>query len=136
MGSVSHSQTINADPDAVWAYVGDFNGLPRWHPDVKSSTLEENGTTRRLLLHNGAEVVEQVVEIDSTTRRCRYRIIGGPLPIARHEAVMAIRAGDPGAAVDWRCEFVSDGPPDSELVPVFQQIFRTGLTQLKSMLET
>jgi hypothetical protein len=136
MGAASHSQTINAGPDTVWAYLGDFNGLPRWHPDVKNSTLENNGMLRRLALHNGAEIIERLVEIDPAARRCRYSIVGGPLPIKRHEAVIEIRPNGRASIVDWRCEFESGGPPDAELVPIFQQIFRTGLTGLKSILET
>jgi hypothetical protein len=135
MGTASHSQTINAGVDAIWAYLGDFNGLPRWHPDVKSSTLEDNGTVRRLALHNGAEVIERLLELDPAARRCRYSIIGGPLPVARHEAVIHIRPNGHGSMVDWRCEFETGGPPESELVPIFQHIFQTGLTRLKSILE-
>jgi len=135
MGAALHSETINADAEAVWSYLGDFNGLARWHPDVKSSMLEDGGRTRRLTLHNGAEIIEQLIEIDPLVRRCRYSITASPLPVARHEAAIAVQPNGAGSIVDWRCDFESAGPPDSELVPLFQQIFRTGLAHLKTMLE-
>jgi hypothetical protein len=136
MGTASHSQTISADADRVWAYLGDFNGLSRWHPDVKTSALEDGGQVRRLALHNGAEIVERLIALDPAARICRYSIIGGPLPIKRHEAAIEIRSANGASVVDWRCDFESAGPPDSELIPVFRQIFQTGLTNLKSILET
>ena len=135
MGTASHSQPIGANVDAIWTYLGDFNGLPRWHPDVKSSTLGDGDKIRRLSLHNGAEVVERLIAHDSAARMYRYSIIGGPRPLKRHEATIEVRRHNGGAVVDWRCDFESAGPPESELIPIFQQIFETGLANLKILVE-
>ena len=57
---VTESVTINAEPAKVWAKVGDFNGMPGWHPAVAESKASDGnnvGSRRTLTLKGGGEVV-------------------------------------------------------------------------------
>jgi hypothetical protein len=135
MGTASHSIDIAADPAAVWDYVGDFNGLHRWHPGVVKSTLEEGGKVRRLKLRNGSVNLERLLDHDDARRVSRYSITESALPLRRHAATIAVLGNERGCTVNWACEFESKGPPDAELEAIFRQIFAVGLANLKSLLE-
>jgi carbon monoxide dehydrogenase subunit G len=135
MGTASHSIEIAADPAAVWDYVGDFNGLHRWHPGVLESALEEGGKVRRLKLKNGSTNLERLLEHDDARRITRYSITASALPLRRHAATIAVLGNERGSMVNWACEFESKGPPDAELEALFRQIFSVGLASLKEKLE-
>jgi Polyketide cyclase / dehydrase and lipid transport len=135
MGHASHSIAINAEPAAVWTYVGDFNGLARWHPAIAASRLEDGGQVRRLALRDGGEFVERLLGHDDAQRSCSYSITESPLPVKRHAATIRVNATGKISTVDWRCEFESAGPPDADITTIFMQIFETGLGNLKTLLE-
>ena len=120
----------------VWKAIAPFDSIGRWHSDVVSCTLEDGGKFRRLTTRSGVQIFERLVRVDPEARVLAYSIIESPLPIRKHEATMTVRPEGNRSIVDWRCEFESAGPPDQELVPIFQQIFQTGLTSLKSHMET
>jgi mxaD protein len=54
--------TIKAPAAKVWALVGDFNGMPKWHPAVKESKIEEKdgSTFRTLTLQDGGTILERL----------------------------------------------------------------------------
>ena len=135
MGHASHSIAINAEPAAVWNYVGDFNGLARWHPAIAASELEDGGQVRRLTLRGGGEIVERLLAHDNAQRSCSYSITAGPLPVKRHAATILVDGTGNTSTVDWRCEFESAGPPDADVTAIFMQIFETGLGNLKTLVE-
>lgn len=70
----------------VWEIVGNFNGLPDWHPWVTGSVLEPaaGGVGRRVTIDGGKagprELTERLVSFDSTAREYAYTIIAGPAP--------------------------------------------------------
>ena len=40
MAKVYRSAVIDAPAEVVWAYVRDFNALPKWHPAIATSEIE------------------------------------------------------------------------------------------------
>ena len=72
--------------EAVWSVVGNFNGLPDWHPWVKESVLEPaaGGVGRRVTIDGGAagkrELTERLASYDGSRREYAYTIVGGPTP--------------------------------------------------------
>lgn len=135
MGDASLVINIEADAASIWDLVGDFNGMPRWHPGVAESVLEDGGRIRRLRLAHGAVVVERLMQHDADKRICTYSMAEGPLPIRAHSATIHVAGSGSRSTVSWVCEFESAGPPDAEIAPIFRQIFEAGLTNLKALLE-
>jgi polyketide cyclase/dehydrase/lipid transport protein len=80
------SVELGSPAEKVWNVVGNFNGLPAWHPWVESSILEPaaGGVGRRVTNVGGAagrrELTERLVFFDSSTREYAYTIIAGPAP--------------------------------------------------------
>lgn len=90
---------LAAPADAVWALVGDFHGTPRINPDVVRSTSRRGGRVRRLVLRDGTEFVERLVERDDAARRLAYEIIGSAnvkLPFEHYDGVYRVVEDEAG----------------------------------------
>ena len=135
MGTASLLMDFKADAATVWAVIGDFNGLHKWHPGVADSRVEDGGRLRHLTLRDGGFVVERLMQLDPARRLCTYGIIEGRLPIRAHSATLQVVDNGHGSRVSWACEFESAGPPDAELTKIFRQIFEAGLNNLQAVLE-
>ena len=84
------SVDLGSSADAVWSIVGNFNGLPDWHPWVRSSVLAPaaGGLGRRVTIDGGRaghrELTERLVSFDSAGREYAYTIIDGPIPFTEY----------------------------------------------------
>ncbi len=125
MGRAEVEVDIDRPADSVWQVVRDFGGLARWMPGIDSCTVD--GDTRTLSVM-GTEVVERHLGTDDTERRTRYSIVGGGIPVTRHEATVSVADRGPDAChVSWAFE-VEPEP----LVPLLTQSYQAALQALAS----
>ena len=67
MARVFVSSVINAPTDQVWDRIRDFNGLPKWHPRIRDSRIEDAlpsdkvGCIRNFNLQNGDNIRERLL---------------------------------------------------------------------------
>ncbi len=47
--------------DALWAKIGDFCGISKWHPAAEKCELSADGKTRTLSLKGGGTIVEAFI---------------------------------------------------------------------------
>jgi uncharacterized protein YndB with AHSA1/START domain len=145
---VMESITINADPAKVWALVGDFNSLPKWHPSIEKSVDTDGnnvGSMRTLTVKGGGEVVEALEDYSAPDMTLRYRMKSGVLPVTNYTSMLKVAKGEaPGTSVvEWRGAFYrgfpgNDPPPnlnDDAAVEAITNVYKTGLAQLKKVLE-
>jgi uncharacterized protein YndB with AHSA1/START domain len=144
---VTESVTINAEPAKVWAKVGDFNGMPGWHPAVaasKSSDGNNVGARRTLTLKAGGEVVEELEELDNNKMVLKYRMKEGVLPVTNYASTLSVKAVEGGKSlVEWRGAFYrgypnNDPPPDRNdeaAEKAITGVYKTGLENLKKVVE-
>ncbi len=144
---VTESVTINAEPTKVWAKVGDFNGMPGWHPavaDSKASDGNNIGSQRTLTLTGGGKVIEELEEIDSKKMVLKYRMKEGVLPVTNYTSTLSVRALEGGKSlVEWRGAFYrgypnNDPPPDRNdeaAEKAITGVYKTGLEKLKVVSE-
>lgn len=129
---VKESVTLNAKPAAVWALVGDYNGLYRWHPAIAASDRQDK--VRVLTLGDGATITEMLLEQDNENHSYRYAITKSPLPVADYEAEIAVQSnGKGGSTVTWSTSFNAAGLPDKEAEKVIQGVFKAGLGNLEKL---
>ena len=63
------SSVIDAPADEVWAYIRDFNALPKWHPAIAESRIENNlpadkvSCIRAMRLRDGGAIREQLLTL-------------------------------------------------------------------------
>lgn len=133
MSKVSMKTSIDAPVAKVWQTVGGFNTLPSWHPAVEQSELEGGGKRRRLKLAGGGEILEEQLDRDEGKRSYSYSILSGPLPVANYRSTFAVREEKDGSAtVEWSGDFEPVGP-EADAVETIQQVYRTGLENLRKM---
>lgn len=132
MAKVHETQTLRGSVDEVWAAIGGFNDMPRWHPAVASSTLEDGGRVRRLRLVDGASLVERLHSFSEHERSYVYSIEQGPLPVSRYRSLLRVREpeGGSGCRVEWSGEFAANGVPEAEAMSIISGIYRAGLDRL------
>ncbi|MEM7210996.1 MAG: SRPBCC family protein, partial [Pseudomonadota bacterium] len=84
MARVYVSSVINAPSSRVWDRVRDFNGLPRWHPRIRDSRIEDAlpadkvGCIRNFNLQNGDNIREQLLGLSDYDMFCTYSILESP----------------------------------------------------------
>lgn len=128
MGTATNETTIDRPADDVWKVVADFGALDAWMPGIDACRVEGD---ERVLSMMGMEIVERLVRRDDAARTLVYSIIGGGLPVDRHEATITVTpAGDAASHVTWAVEV----EPDS-LVDVMSGAYRSGLDALKRHVE-
>jgi len=134
MSKVKMSAEVDVAVDKLWQFIGSFNALPDWHPAVEKSELEEAGQIRKLALVGGGSIIERLERIDDNERLYSYSILESPLPVANYTATIRVRSdGDERSIVEWSGEFSPLGTSEQDAVNVIQEIYQTGLDNLKKM---
>jgi len=132
---VSHAAKFPVTAEEAWRTIGSFNGVPKWHPAVVSSTLENDGQIRRLQLLGGGEVVEQLEKHDDKSFTYTYSIVDSPMPVANYSSTIRVTDdGEGGCKVDWSGEFDPTIDAVKTAEDVVMGIYTTGLDNFKKML--
>jgi mxaD protein len=144
------SITINAPPEAVWAVVGDFNGLPRWlgtieYSEILLGTNNEVGAIRQVTRRNGTKVTERLIDYDPRSMRLAYTYVDGAVAASDYFPVLVVKDGGNGTSVvEWTARFKRlsywvDPPPagqeDKTLTDFYNGLYKAGLESLKRVVE-
>jgi ribosome-associated toxin RatA of RatAB toxin-antitoxin module len=125
MPEIKLSTELRAPAERVWEIVGNFNGLPDWHPWVKASVLEPaaGGIGRRVTIDGGTaglrELVERLVSYNASERSYEYTVMAGPkTPFHNYIGLFRISANGPNSCVfDYHGQFdVAPGATESDAV--------------------
>ncbi|MDB5408510.1 MAG: Polyketide cyclase / dehydrase and lipid transport [Rhodospirillales bacterium] len=132
MASVDMSIGLNAPAEKVWALIGGFADLPRWHPAFAKSEVREGGKLkRRLTLQDGASILEQLDHHDDATRTYSYTIVTSPLPIADYRSELSVRDDGPGrCTVRWKSTFEPEGAPRVDAEAAIRGVYQGGFDRL------
>jgi hypothetical protein len=140
MARVYVSSVINAPAKKVWDRVRDFNGLPKWHPRIRDSRIEDAlpsdkvGCIRNFHLQNGDTIREQLLGLSDYDLFCTYAILESPMPLTDYVATLKLTPVTDGdrCFVEWTAEFNCDPDKEQELVSgVGQNVFQGGFDALK-----
>jgi hypothetical protein len=113
MARVYVSSVIDAPAAKVWERVRDFNALPRWHPRIRDSRIENGeppdrvGCIRDFHLQNGDRIREKLLGLSDYDMFCTYAILESPMPLTDYVATLRltpITDGDRTFA-EWTAEF-------------------------------
>ena len=124
---------LSASPEEVWELVGDFNGVPKGHPAIAKSTLEDGGKVRRVRTADGAEGVERLITYDAAGMSYSYKTLKGPAPVTDYTATLSVKAADGGSLVTWSGEFVPVGISKADAERAVRGFFQLGLGNLKNL---
>ena len=147
---VDESIVIAADPKAVWAVAGKFDGLANWHPDVvsvKARGGDATGAEREITLRKGGTLKEGLDEYDPSSFKYSYRMSDpnlDALPISSYSVTFTIKpAAGGGSEVQWYGRLyrgdTGNEPPDNlnddAARTAMSDFLRAGLQGLKKKVE-
>jgi polyketide cyclase/dehydrase/lipid transport protein len=120
MVNVYSSSVIEAPADRVWAVIRDFNGLPKWHPLIRDSRIENDapadrvGCIRNFNLKEGGNIREQLLTLSDFDFSCTYSILESPMGVQNYIATLKLTPITDGdrSFIEWSAEF--DCPPERE----------------------
>ncbi len=105
MTEVRVVQRLVSPADIVWAMIGDFGGLHRWHPQVSGVDLSWEGRIRTVHYVDGSRAVERLEARSDAMRRYVYVVVDGKLPVNNCRAALHVSENKGGSTVMWSCEF-------------------------------
>ena len=134
------SSVINASADKVWDRVRDFNGMPKWHPRIRDSRIEEAvpsdkvGCIRNFNLQNGDNIREQLLGLSDYDMFCTYAILESPMPLTDYVATLRLTPVTEGdrCFIEWSAEFDCAPENEADLVSgISTNVFQGGFDALK-----
>ncbi len=140
MARVYISSVIDAPATRVWETVRDFNALPRWHPRIRNSRIEDAlpsdkiGCIRNFDLQNGDNIRERLLGLSDYDMFCTYAILESPMPLEDYVATLRLTPVTEGdrTFAEWSAEFSCDPAVESDLVSgIGTNVFQTGFDALK-----
>ncbi len=144
MPKVVRSTIIDAPVEAVWAVLRDFNGHDRWHPIVAESHVEgerasdEIGAVRNFRLRNGAQLREQLLELDDRGLSFTYCILDSPIPLIGYVSKVTLKRVTDGNRTfwDWRSQFATPPGLERELARmVGEEVYDGGIEAVRALVE-
>ncbi|MEM1289083.1 MAG: SRPBCC family protein [Pseudomonadota bacterium] len=143
MARVYTSSVIDAPASRVWERVRDFNGLPRWHPAIRDSRIENAepsdkvGCVRDFHLQNGDRIREQLLGLSDYDMFCTYSILESGMPLSDYVATLRLTPITDGdrCFAEWSAEFECDDADAETLVTnIGNDVFQAGFSALKRQL--
>lgn len=142
MARVYISSVIDAPVTKVWERVRDFNALPRWHPAIRDSRIENGepsdrvGCVRDFHLQNGDRIREKLLGLSDYDYFCTYSILESPMPLTGYIATLRLTPVTDGdrCFAEWSAEF-DCAPEDEEglVTGIGTNVFQAGFNALKRM---
>ena len=143
MPRVYVSSVIDVPATRVWERVRDFNGLPRWHPLIRDSRIENSepsdkiGCVRDFHLQNGDRIREKLLGLSDYDFFCTYAILESPMPLTDYVATLRLTPVTDGdrCFAEWTAEFECDEAEAEGLVSgIGTDVFLAGFSALKRQL--
>ena len=134
------STVVDAPADEVWAHVRDFNGLPKWHPGIAESRIEDGraadsvGCVRNFNLKDGTNIRERLLSLSDIDRHYSYNFETWPFPVRNYHATLRVTPVTDGdrAFVEWWTTFDCDEAREAEMIKTFAKgVFQGGFDALK-----
>ncbi|HEU4380417.1 MAG TPA: SRPBCC family protein [Hyphomicrobiaceae bacterium] len=140
MPRVYASSVIDAPAAKVWDKVRDFNALPRWHPRIRESRIENGepsdkvGCVRDFRLQNGDRLREKLLGLSDYDMFCTYSILESPMPLTNYMATLRLTPISDGdrTFIEWSAEFDCAAEAAADLVDgIGNNVFQAGFDALK-----
>ena len=140
MARVFVSTVIGASAERVWERIRDFNGLPKWHPRIRDSRIEDAlpadkvSCIRNFNLQNGDNIREQLLGMSDYDMFTTYAILESPMPLTDYVATLRLTPITDGERTfaEWSAEFNCAPENESDLVAgISGNVFQGGFDALK-----
>ncbi len=140
MVTVFETSVIDAPIEKVWEVVRGFNDLPKWHPAIAKSEIEEGldpftvGCVRNFYLQDGENIRETLLAFSDLDLMFSYDMLTTGLGLFNYISTMELRPITDGnrTYIQWSAEFTTkDGEEDEKAEMVGNGVFQGGFAALK-----
>ena len=140
MARVYISSVITAPVEKVWQRIRDFNALPKWHPRIRDSRIENAepsdkvGCIRNFQLQSGDTIREQLLGLSDYDMFCTYSILESPMPLTNYIATIRLTKVSDGdlTFAEWSAEFDCEPEEEEGLINgIGGDVFQGGFDALK-----
>jgi hypothetical protein len=140
MARIYVSSVIDAPVAKVWERVRDFNALPRWHPAIRDSRIENGepsdriGCIRDFHLQNGDRIREKLLGLSDYDYFCTYSILESPMPLENYIATLRLTPVTDGdrTFAEWTAEFdCAEAEAEGLVTGIGTNVFQAGFNALK-----
>ena len=128
------TKAIVAGSDVVWGAIASIGGLDRWFPVISHCRVEGAGVgaTRILMLVDGGEIHDRVLEIDSAAKRFRYERTLSPFPVSKYLGTVEVRDDAASTSImSWTVQIEVTEEAREQLVPFLKQALSDGVSGLE-----
>lgn len=135
MRKVRETAEVMVDADTLWKEIGDFGSLGRWHPDVSSLTVSDEGGGQERLTRfkTGGEQLERLRAVDPSRHAYRYSIERSTLPIRDCVGDFRIETPDPQMSrIVWEVQFTLIEEDDDRTVEAVRAFLHDGAAQIQA----
>lgn len=137
MPFVRVSGPILAPAATVWAFAGDFDGLPNWIPGILKSRREGEGVGQlrhlEIKWRGPRWAIERQESRDDARFMFTYSIVDSTLPIRDYLSTfrLAPSADGKSCTLDWSAKFEAKGATDAEAEAFVKGAYGAGLASLQ-----
>lgn len=140
MARVYISSVIPAPIEKVWERIRDFNALPKWHPRIRESRIEDAepsdriGCVRQFQLQNGDTIREKLLGLSDFDMFCTYAILESPMPLSEYVATLRLTRITDGERTfaEWSADFACAADDEESLLSgIGTNVFQGGFDALK-----
>ncbi len=136
---VLKTTTIDHPAGKVWALIGEYGHLDKWHPAVVKLELSGdggNGVYRSLTLPDGAILKEKLQSYSFDDMSYSYSIVEGPLPVKNYVSRITVRPGDNAgqSVIEWSSSFDPAGIDEDEAKKIVGGIYTAGFDGINEKL--
>jgi len=136
MTNIQVTQRLPRSAEVVWALIGDFGGLHRWHPQIRRLDLSWQGRIRTLHYVDGGRAVERLEARNDTIYRYTYVLVDSSLPVQACRSTLEVQAAGAECMVTWSSNFeaLGDGEGEVEVEEALRTVYIDGLGALATAL--
>lgn len=136
--------TTTASPDAVWAVIGEYDSISKWHPVVASSPADKGnsvGSVRALTLKADGNpgFSEKLLKYSAEKHSYKYAIVSVDpkvLPVTNYTSIIKVKATKTGSKIDWSGRFdAPEGVDGATSVGAITGVYKGGLANVKTLAE-
>lgn len=140
MVTVFETSVIDAPIEKVWEVVRGFNDLPKWHPAIANSEIEDGlnpytiGCVRNFNLQDGESIRETLIAFSELEYTFSYDMLTTGLGLFDYISTMELRPVTDGdrTYIQWSAEFTTaEGAEEEKADMVGSGVFQGGFAALK-----
>ena len=135
--SLTRSVNVKGSPATVWAAIGPFCSIAKWHPAIASCSEDgKSPPTRTLKTRAGdATFVELQTSRNETAHSYSYTFKSAPIPVTNYSSQLSVVAnGHRGSTVKWSGVYLPNPGMDQAAANALSGIYESGLRSIKARL--